>query len=416
MICKVSIIVPVYNIENYLDQCLESLVNQTLKEIEIICVNDGSTDGSTDILNEFASKDDRIKIINKENAGLGAARNTGMLEVKGEYIGFVDSDDYVNTTMYEKLYNNAKNYDSDMVMCTIGIIDENNDELGADPYYDLKCLDERFNHGTFNYKDTKDCTLSLAVNAYNKIFKSEFIDRIEAKFPEGLIFEDNPFFYHTYLNADKISLVREPLYIHRVNREGSITSGADKRFFDIVKIQNLNMECFKSIPNYEDYKAEVIDKKFTIVIHRYFQVDEVHRQEFFELIKQDFKDMNLTDEELDELQNYNKRNYLNILSSDTRKEFELLKDNIRKKFMIIDLEDLNREIKKNNRSIHFDNERLKSEITKLRSDLTILRSENQELQRLETKLNRETKQLKEYLTFKGYVKYKTRNIFDRIKK
>ncbi|MTK64562.1 MAG: glycosyltransferase [Methanobacterium sp.] len=407
MNCKISIIVPVYNIENYLGQCLESLVSQTLKEIEIICVNDGSTDGSTEILEVFASKDDRIKIINKENAGLGAARNTGMLEVKGEYIGFVDSDDYVDTTMYEKLYNNAKNYDSDMVMCTIGIIDENNGEAEADHYYDLKCLDERFNEGTFNYKDTKDCILLLAVNAYNKIYKSEFIDRIEAKFPEGLIFEDNPFFYHTYLNADKVSLVMEPLYIHRINREGSITSGADKRFFDIVKIQNLNMECFKSLPNYEDYKAEVIDKKISAVIHRYFQVDEVHRQEFFELIKQDFKAMNLTDEELNELK-HNKRNYLNILRSDTRKEFELFKDNVNKKFKIRDLENLNRKIKKNNRSIHSDNERLRSELTKLRS-------ENQELKRLKTKLNRETKQFKEYLTFRGYVKYKTHNIFDRIK-
>ncbi len=397
---KVSIIVPVYNIEKYLCQCLESLVNQTLNEIEIICVNDGSTDGSSAILDEYASKDDRIKIINKENAGLGAARNTGMLEVKGEYIGFVDSDDYVDTTMYEKLYNNAKNYDSDMVMCTIGVINGDNDETKSKSYYDLECLDEKFNEGYFNYKDT-NCTLFLAVNAYNKIYKSDYIRRIEAKFPEGLIFEDNPFFYQTYLNADKISLVREPLYFHRVNREGSITSGADKRFFDIIKIQNLNFEYFKSLPNYEDYQADFIDKKLTIIIHRYFQVDEVYRQEFFELIKQDFMDMNLTNEELDDLKNYNKRNYLNILKSDTGKEFELLKENIRKNFMIIDLEDLNRQIKKNNRSIHFDNERL--------------RSENLELTRLKTKLKRETKQLKEYLTFKGYIKYKTHNILDRIK-
>ena len=126
---KLSVIIPVYNVEQYLPKCLASVVQQTLKDIEIICVNDGSTDNCLKILEEFKSKDNRIKIINKENAGLGNARNTGLEEAKGEYISFIDSDDYIDENFFELLYNEAKEDDAD-VACG-GIIRENDGE----PYF-----------------------------------------------------------------------------------------------------------------------------------------------------------------------------------------------------------------------------------------------------------------------------------------
>ena len=126
---KVSIIVPVYNVEKYLRQCVDSIVNQSLKEIEIICINDGSTDNSLQILEGYAQRDKRIKIINKRNEGLSTARNTGMEYATGEYIGFVDSDDFINEKMYENLYKNAKSNKSDIVMCPAYVFDNNNPEL-----------------------------------------------------------------------------------------------------------------------------------------------------------------------------------------------------------------------------------------------------------------------------------------------
>ena len=105
---KVSIIVPVYNVEKYLKRCLDSITNQTLKELEIICINDGSTDNSLKILKQYAHKDKRISIINKQNEGLSVARNTGMEAASGEYIGFVDSDDWIDLDFYKKLYTTAK--------------------------------------------------------------------------------------------------------------------------------------------------------------------------------------------------------------------------------------------------------------------------------------------------------------------
>ena len=111
---KVSVIVPVYNVEKYLENCLETLISQTLKDIEIICINDGSKDSSPDILKKYALNDERIKIIDKHNEGLSAARNDGLNVATGEYIGYVDSDDWVDLNFYEKLYNAAKKHNAEV--------------------------------------------------------------------------------------------------------------------------------------------------------------------------------------------------------------------------------------------------------------------------------------------------------------
>lgn len=116
---KLSIIVPVYNVEKYLPKCLESLIKQTLKDIEIICVNDGSMDNSLAILKEFASKDSRIKIIDNQHQGVAKTRNTGIEQSTGEYIGFVDSDDYIDIDFFEKLYNSATKSNSDIAIASI---------------------------------------------------------------------------------------------------------------------------------------------------------------------------------------------------------------------------------------------------------------------------------------------------------
>ena len=126
---KVSVIVPVFNVESYLNESLDSILNQTLKDIEIICINDGSTDNSLDILETYSKKDKRIKIISKENEGQGVARNVGLDNAQGEYISFVDSDDFIKRDMLEKLYNKAENNDLDLVMCKVSSFDNETHEV-----------------------------------------------------------------------------------------------------------------------------------------------------------------------------------------------------------------------------------------------------------------------------------------------
>ena len=321
----VSVIVPVYNVEEYLRQCLDSIVNQTLKEIEIICVNDGSTDSSLQILEEYAQKDERIKIITKENEGLGAARNTGMAYATGEYIGFVDSDDWVELDAYEKLYINAKSHNSDMVMCPIHIYDDNTNELSHEqPYFNLDCFNENFDNCRFDHIKTKDFLFKISVTAWNKVYKKSFLDKINVKFPEGLIFEDNPFFYETYLKTNNVSLVRDFLYFYRINRADSIVVKADEKYFDLIEIHELSIKVFIETNNFDEYKQDLLSYVISNLFYRCRDINEIYREEFFKRIKKCFINMDLKTDEINELDTFSQNAYQNITGSGSYKEVELL--------------------------------------------------------------------------------------------
>jgi len=453
-IIKLSVILPVFNVENYLVQCLDSIVNQTLREIEIICVNDGSTDKSPLILEDYAKKDNRIRIINQKNTGSGVARNLGIKHVKGEYIGFVDSDDYIDVNMFEKLYKNAKLNDADVVMCPMCIISETEekfttDELKALKYYDLDCFSKDFDNKVFDYKDTRDFIFSIAVNAYNKIYRTEFINKINAKFAEGMIFQDNIFFYQTYLHARRMSLIRDFLYFHRINRAGSAIANKGNGFYDIIKIHNMIKKIFESLPNFDYYKTDLINKKIISTIFRYSQVSENYKPEFFKLIKQDFKKMKLMDKELDSLNKLSKNHYFNIMNSNSFIEFDLRCEIRVLSYKNNDLKNQNNKLANINSEISLDNDVLLENVSQLRLDKEHLQENVCELQadndgllesvselrldkdhlrenviqlqrdndqllknnkQLQTNLDIKIKEIKEYQSGYGFVKYKIKNL------
>lgn len=321
---KVSIIIPVYNVEKYLKQCLDSVVNQTLTEIEVICVDDGSTDNSLQILGEYAENDDRIKVISKKNGGISSARNKGMEYATGEYIGFVDSDDWIELNMYEKLYENAKFHDSDMVMCPAHRFDDVTHELKYDsPYFTLECFDKTFDNCVFTPDQTKDFFFDILVTPWNKIYKSEFLEETGVKFPEGLDFDDNPFFFEIYLKASKLSLVRDFLYFYRINRSGSFITSANERFFDVVEMFDLTEDILLKTGNQDTYMAVFSNLRISSTLWRYDQVDEKYKAKFFEIIKENFKKMNPMC--INSLDAVNTKQYQNILSSNTYREYELMK-------------------------------------------------------------------------------------------
>jgi glycosyltransferase involved in cell wall biosynthesis len=176
MAIKVSVIIPVYNVEDYLEKCLDSVINQTLGDIEIICVNDGSTDNSPKILDRYAKLNSNIKVINKKNGGAGSARNFGLIHANGKYVGFVDSDDWISKDMYEKLYKNACEYDSDMVMCPIHVVDTTCE--ANIPYCSLEFFDESFNNRSFNHFDTKNFIFNISVTPPNKIYRKSLLKEL----------------------------------------------------------------------------------------------------------------------------------------------------------------------------------------------------------------------------------------------
>ena len=206
---KVSVIVPVYNVEKYLKRCLDSLINQTLSDIDIICINDGSKDSSLQILEQYAQKDSRIVIYNQENSGLSVARNTGLEHASGEYIGFVDSDDWVDLDFYEKLYNSAKNNNAD-----IAVADFIREHPNKKPKR-LKLKEEKI------YTTPEDkfmiCKVHREGCVWNKIYRSEFIKSINLKFVPKMYYEDRDFTIRSLYFSKKLVTTPNTYYRYFVN-------------------------------------------------------------------------------------------------------------------------------------------------------------------------------------------------------
>ena len=213
---KISVVVPCYNVAPYIATCLESLVNQTLSDIEIICVDDCGTDKSMEIVEQFAKKDQRIKIVqNKKNSGLSESRNHGMKYATAPYIMFCDSDDYFAPDMCEKMYNAITADGADLAICGTEVIYE------AD--HDKKHSDDAYFaiHHDNTIDLTQDIQNSYSVCAWNKIYKRDIIEKHDVKFPRGLKYEDN-YFYNAYcLWVKRVAFVADKLYKYR-RRAGSI--------------------------------------------------------------------------------------------------------------------------------------------------------------------------------------------------
>lgn len=320
-----SVIIPVYNVEDYLNECLDSVTNQTLKDMEIICIDDGSTDNSPHILKEYSKKDKRIKIITKENGGQATARNLGIKEAQGEYIAFVDSDDFIEPTMFEKLYTKAKDNNLDIAMCKIATYDNQTGEIKDNVWYYMLGVFRDFEKDIFNHKDTKEFTCHIAVTPYNKIYKTTLLKENNILFPEGLIFEDEKFFYDTYLRAKRVSIVDEFLYYYRINRKGStVDTIKDNDFSDIVPISKLIRETFKETDNYEDYKILLSNRFIHLQLARFTQTSQKYKENFFNLLKSDLGEV-LADRTIyDNLESDVKLRVDKIINSENLNEFEKL--------------------------------------------------------------------------------------------
>lgn len=232
---KISVVVPVYNVKKYLEKCLNSLVNQTFSDIEIICIDDGSTDGSNEILTEFQNKDRRFIIKKQSNQGAGAARNYGIEIANGEYILFFDSDDYCELNFLEEMYNHAKKYDSDLVVCSYRKVDDNgNVTESRNPNSPIR-LDRTPLEECFCYKDFKDEIFELLTPVpWNKLYKKSLLTDNRIKFPNLHICEDIAFVYSCIACAKNIIVFDDELINYRYNRPESMATYRTKYTIDVV--------------------------------------------------------------------------------------------------------------------------------------------------------------------------------------
>lgn len=240
----ISIIVPVYNVEKYLKKCVDSIVNQTYKNLEIILVDDGATDNSGKICDELVELDNRIKVYHKKNGGLSDARNYGVERATGDYIGFVDSDDYIDAEMYEKLYEAIKKENVDVAECNLKIVYPEKTELFTDEKY----------YQIYNKQEYLEEYLKI-----EKIFGSACVRLTKAdiakklKFPVGKLYEDTYYAYDLIGIVDKYVIMDNPYYNYLM-RENSITNAKfNPRIFDLIEIvERFHTNVYKNYPSLKE--------------------------------------------------------------------------------------------------------------------------------------------------------------------
>ena len=287
----VSIIIPVYNAEKYLERCLESVINQTYKNLEIILIDDGSKDSSGDICDNYVKIDKRIKVYHKQNGGLSSARNMGLMKAKGSYIYFLDSDDTIDKVCIDEMYNASIDNQCDIVISPYINIKE-----GAEkPYFKTS------NSKSMNVKDTlKEMLLSnyFDVSACGKLYKKNIVNNIE--FPIGMLCEDNGTTYKFIMEAKKIYYINKPFYKYYINSNSIMTGEFNFKKYDLITLT--------------DSMCKEIEKKYKELSEDCFRRKVYSRLSFLRqaLIS---KNVNKKDNRIIESKTFIKANYRRIMSS-----------------------------------------------------------------------------------------------------
>ncbi len=306
---KASIIIPVYNVEKYLGKCIESAMNQTEKDIEIILVDDGSSDTSREICDGYSMRDERIKVIHQENKGLGGARNTGIAAATADWLFFLDSDDYLDEDTVEKTLEAAEKYQTDMVVFGMRSVDEKGFALAS-------LVDGVEKNTAFAAEEKKDMIICLPA-ACNKAYKRELFEKSGVIFPEGVWYEDIRTTLKLMLFAGKVVYIPEVMYNY-LSREGSITKNINAgRNKEIIEAFEDLLGYFKAQGKLEMFHDEL---EFLTLYHVYIvasvrviRIDRKHGLvgEFADFTRKNFPD-------------YKENKYLQMLTKNEKILFNLL--------------------------------------------------------------------------------------------
>jgi glycosyltransferase involved in cell wall biosynthesis len=254
----ISVVVPVYNTSQYLDECIGSIVNQTLKEIEIICVNDASTDNSLEVLESWMQKDPRITVVDfKVNKRQGAARNAAIKLARGQYIGMIDSDDYITEDMYQTLLDNTDNYTADIVVGNLYATHSDSD-----------VLERNFNAVMTDIIDIKKSVLLNRCRMVTNIIKKELFDKYDLWYPEGLTYEDNANVAPLFLVANKINICYNdnPFYFYRINNQSTVRAMNNPSCWDRLITAEMFVDHTKRLNQYDFFSEEIDYTYYKLVI------------------------------------------------------------------------------------------------------------------------------------------------------
>lgn len=285
---KVSIIVPTYNVEPYLRECLDSVCRQTLEDIEIICVNDGSTDGSLAIINEYAACDGRIVVLDGPNGGYGKGMNRGLDRATGEYIGIVEPDDFIALTMYEDLYAIAAKHDLDFVKADFyRFTREENGDMEL-KYNHLDKTNTWYNK-MFDPSQEPE-TLRFIMNTWSGIYRRQFLEEYGIRHHEtpGASFQDNGFWMQTFVYGRRAMIVDKPYYRNRRDNPNSSVKDTGKVYCMNVEYDYIEDMLRKDPDLWERFKAMFWLKRFGNYTFTLSRIDSSFIPEYCERIREDF--------------------------------------------------------------------------------------------------------------------------------
>lgn len=345
---KISIIIPIYNTGKYLRECLDSILCQSFSDFEIICINDGSTDSSNEILNEYAENYDFIKVINQENKGTSASRNMGLDNSNGKYIMFLDSDDYLERDALKESFEIAELKNLDLLIFKVINFDDKTRKKSKYSYFEMDLLKSHVKDRIFSYEDVKELLFRISVTAQGKLYKKELINNI--RFKEGLIFEDNPFFMEMFLKSKRAYFYDKYLCFRRI-RQDSILNSNFENFRDVVAVYNIIRDIIVDNGIYNEVKHKLFNRQCRDIFLRFSQVPQEYKEDFFNKIKTDFLTKKETYENENIFEMANNRGleiFFKAIESDSPDEFELS----------IEIFDLNRKLLK----LKKQNKKLKQKI------------------------------------------------------
>ncbi|MBQ2831193.1 glycosyltransferase [Methanobrevibacter sp.] len=323
--CKVSVIMPVYNGEDYLCQSIDCILNQSLKDLELICVDDGSVDSSLDILNGYAEKDSRVKVFHQENRGGGAARNVAITHATGKYLYCMDADDMLELDALERLYGLCEEKSLDFTIFKAINYEDDTGRYYETPDYSMEKLAEFSKGNVFSFEDLGDLIFNITVTPWSKFYNLQFVKDSGAQFAEGMIFHDNPFFWEVLFNSKRLYFLDEFLYTRRRHSTSSTKAG-DKRFANIITIININVSIFMKYNQFERFKDILYNKKVFWIHMRYENIQEQYKEFFFGKMKEDFSKMlghERYGEFISALNWKNRAIFENCISSNNVSEFDL---------------------------------------------------------------------------------------------
>jgi glycosyltransferase involved in cell wall biosynthesis len=272
---KISVIIPVFNTELYLEEALNSLISQKGILLEIICIDNGSTDNSLSILHSYSLKNKNIIVLEQPSGSQGNARNEGLTIASGEYIGFVDSDDFVHPEMFSKLYNLAKKQSGEIAICNIELFYQ---QTGVRK----QMLVNKFLESDNSFHISEHPWLLRNLTICNKLFSADLIRRLNLHFPPNLLHEDQFFVASALLNAKKIISTPDILYYYRKEREGSVSSNLGKHAMDIFSVMALLDE---KLQKPLDTTSLVMELKISRFLQLYAATQGKYRREFFKKLK-----------------------------------------------------------------------------------------------------------------------------------